>query len=71
LAVFLAGGDGIREDLRSALTLHGLEQLCKKAPDACPRELQEVISPLLRLISQLTIEIRGHDRLIAKKAKDR
>jgi transposase len=43
----------------------------KKAPDACPRELQEAISPLLRLIGQLTTEIRGYDRLIAKKAKDR
>ena len=65
------GGDGIREDLRSALTFHGLEPLRKTAPDACPRELQEVISPLLRLISQLNIEIRGYDRLIAKKVKDR
>jgi transposase len=43
----------------------------KKAPDACPWVLQEAVSPLLRLISQLTIEIRGYDRVIAKKAKDR
>ena len=43
----------------------------QKAFAACPPELQEAITPLLRLIGQLTVEIRGYDRLVAKKAKDK
>ena len=43
----------------------------QKAMAACPPELREAITPLLRLIGQLTVEIRGYDRLVAKKAKDK
>jgi hypothetical protein len=46
-------------------------RFAKQPRTRAPGELQEVISPLLRLISQLNIEIRGYDRLIAKKVKDR
>jgi transposase len=39
-----------------------------KALELCPPELTEAITPLLRLIKQLTAEIGHYDRLITKKA---
>ena len=42
-----------------------------KALQACPPELREAIAPLLRLIGHLTTEIRGYDRIVTKKAKEK
>jgi transposase len=42
----------------------------KKALEGCPVALQEAIHPLLRIIEQLTEEIRRYDKLIEKKAKE-
>jgi transposase len=39
-----------------------------KALEGCPPELKEAITPLLRLIKQLTSEVRHYDRLITRKA---
>jgi transposase len=39
-----------------------------RAAELCPPQLKDAISPLLRMIHQLTAEIRNYDRLVVRKA---
>ena len=61
---------GIVKSVGSRLAVCSTGVFSKRALEGCPAELQEAIHPLLRIIEQLTREIRGYDKVIEKKAKD-
>jgi len=41
-----------------------------RARELCPEALKEALSPLLRIVEELTREIQLYDKLVAKKAKE-
>jgi len=41
-----------------------------RARELCPEALKEPLSPLLRIVEELTREIQLYDKLVSKKAKD-
>ena len=60
---------GIVKSAGGRLALCSTGVFPRKALDGCRSELQAAIQPLLRIVEQLTAEIRGYDRLIQQKAQ--
>jgi transposase len=61
---------GIVKSVGGRLAVCSTGVFSKKALEDCPAELLVSIQPLLRVIDQLTAEIRGYDRVIERKAKN-
>jgi transposase len=58
---------GIVKSTGGRLTVCSTGAFAKKAFGSCPGTLRDALSPLLRVIEQLTAEIRQYDRVIERK----
>lgn len=61
---------GIVKSVGGRLPVCSTGVFSKKALEGCPAELLQAIKPLLTVVEQLTKEIRGYDKLIARKAEE-
>ena len=62
---------GIVKSVGGRLAVCSTGVFSKKALEGCPAELVESISPLLRIVETLTQEIRGYDKLVARKVEQK
>ena len=60
---------GIVKSTGGRLTVCSTGAFAKKALESCPATLRDALTPLMRIIEQLTAEIRQYDRLIERKMK--
>lgn len=60
---------GLIKSTGSRLSVCSTGVFAEKALESCPTELRAALAPLIRIIAQLTAEIRDYDRAIASKAK--
>lgn len=60
---------GIVKSTGGRLTVCSTGAFAKKAFESCPATLRDALTPLLRIIEQLTAEIRQCDRVIERKMK--
>ena len=60
---------GIVKSTGGRLTVCSTGAFAKKACGSCPGALRDALTPLLRIIEQLTAEIRQYDRVIERKMK--
>jgi transposase len=60
---------GIVKSTGGRLTVCSTGAFAKKACGSCPGALRDALSPLLRIIEQLTAEIRQYDRVIERKMR--
>lgn len=60
---------GIVKSTGGRLTVCSTGAFAKKAFESCPATLRDALTPLMRIIEQLTAEIRQYDRLIECKMK--
>lgn len=60
---------GIVKSTGARLTVCSTGAFAKKAFESCPASLRDALTPLMRIIEQLTTEIRNYDRLIERKIK--
>jgi transposase len=58
---------GIVKSTGGRLTVCSTGAFAKKACGSCPGALRDALAPLLRIIEQLTAEIRQYDRVIERK----
>ncbi len=61
---------GIVKSTGARLKVCSTGAFASKALADCPEPLRQALLPLLRLIQQLTAEIRLYDRMVAQKAKE-
>src|SRR6266568_1492839 len=61
---------GIVKSTGARLTVCSTGAFAKKALESCPATLRDALTPLLRIIEQLTAEIRKYDRVIESKIND-
>jgi len=61
---------GIVKSTGARLTVCSTGAFAKKALESCPATLRDALTPLLRIIEQLTAEIRKYDRVIERKIND-
>jgi transposase len=60
---------GIVKSTGGRLTVCSTGAFAKKAFESCPATLRDALTPLMRIIEQLTAEIRQYDRAIERKMK--
>jgi transposase len=60
---------GIVKSTGGRLTVCSTGAFAKKAFESCPATLRDALTPLMRIIEQLTAEIRQYDRVIERKMK--
>lgn len=60
---------GIIKSRGSRLAICSTGAFAKNAIDGCPAALRDALLPLIRIVEQLTAEIRGYDKAIASKAE--
>lgn len=66
----IAAMRGIVKSSGARLTVCSTGAFAKKAFESCPATLRDALTPLLRIVEQLTVEIRNYDRVIERKIND-